>query len=64
MTPNFDMVVAAWATGRGLSITDAKVRLMGTPGWVEARLRHAEGGTERVVRMLLDAGYDDKSMER
>ena len=54
MPDTWENFVADWATDRSLCRTDAIVRLSGTPLWIEARMRHASGASERVCRMLLD----------
>jgi len=54
MPDTWNNLVADWATDRGHPLTDVTVRLLGTPLWVEARLRHAAGASDTVCRMLLD----------
>ena len=64
MDCEFDQLVANWATDKGVPVTCAKARLMGTPEWVEARLQHSKGASDRVVRMQLDAGYMEHKDKR
>ena len=49
------MVFTAWAYGRGMSAIEARVRMAGLLGVVEAESRYSAGATEQVVRQLLDA---------
>jgi len=56
MDEAFRIIVANWATDRGITLTETIIRMEGTPEWVEAKLRHAGGGTEKVIRQLLDIG--------
>ena len=64
MDYEFDQLVANWATDKGVPVTCAKARLMGTPEWVEARLSHAQGNGEQDVRAILDVGYREHKDKR
>ena len=59
----FARIVCDWASGKGISRTNAIVALSGTPHWMEARRRHRGGATEKVVRYLLSASLAGSGLQ-
>lgn len=53
MPTAWDSVVADFATDHGLPVSDVVTRIIGTPGWVEARRLHATGSPAVEVKRAL-----------
>jgi len=54
---SFETLIANWATDRGIPLSEAVIRLEGTPMWVKAKLCFAVHGAdaEPEIRRFLDA---------